>query len=90
MITFKAGKLRLNLNYQKAENEPRSNPVGTSSATPADDILTLSDLRLLEANNIRRALELTGGKIYGTDGAAKLLDMKPTTLASRIKKLEID
>ncbi|PHS14130.1 MAG: hydrogenase [Blastopirellula sp.] len=90
LITAKAGKLRLNLNYQKAENEPHPNTVGTSSATPTDDILTLSELRLLEANNICRALERTGGKIYGTDGAAELLDMKPTTLASRIKKLEID
>lgn len=36
--------------------------------------------------NIQKALELTDGKISGEDGAAKLLGIKSTTLASRIKK----
>jgi len=35
------------------------------------------------------ALKQTGGKIFGPDGAAQLLGLKPTTLASRIKKLGI-
>lgn len=38
---------------------------------------------------IIKALKKTNGKIYGEDGAAKLLDIKPTTLQSRIKKLGI-
>jgi len=38
---------------------------------------------------IERALELTNGKIYGKDGAAALLKMKPTTLQSKMKKLKI-
>jgi len=38
---------------------------------------------------ILKALRKTGGKIYGTDGAAAMLDMKPTTLQSKIKKLKI-
>ncbi|MEW6003905.1 MAG: sigma 54-interacting transcriptional regulator [Stygiobacter sp.] len=38
---------------------------------------------------IVRALKLTNGKIYGKDGAAELLKMKPTTLQSKIKKLKI-
>lgn len=40
-------------------------------------------------NVILKALRKTGGKIYGDDGAAALLDMKPTTLQSKIKKLKI-
>ncbi|MCX7984867.1 MAG: sigma 54-interacting transcriptional regulator [Bacteroidetes bacterium] len=36
-----------------------------------------------------RALSLTNGKIYGPDGAAALLKMKPTTLQSKLKKLKI-
>jgi DNA-binding NtrC family response regulator len=40
--------------------------------------------RYLEA-----VLEHTEGKIYGTDGAAALLRMKPTTLQSKLKKLKI-
>ena len=39
---------------------------------------------------IERALELTNGKIYGKDGAAALLKMKPTTLQSKMKKLKIN
>jgi transcriptional regulator with GAF, ATPase, and Fis domain len=43
-----------------------------------------------DANNIRLALERSGGKIYGSGGAAELLEVKPTTLASRIETLGID
>ena len=34
-------------------------------------------------------LEITNGKIYGEGGAAELLDLKPTTLQSKLKKLGI-
>lgn len=53
-------------------------------------ILTEQEMGQLQKENIERALKLCRGKIYGTDGAAKLLGLKPTTLASRIKKLNID
>ncbi len=36
------------------------------------------------------ALQQTGGKIFGPDGAAELLGMKPTTLASRIAALGLE
>jgi len=42
-----------------------------------------------ERANIVAALRHAGGKIYGNTGAAALLGMKPTTLASRIKALPI-
>jgi len=35
------------------------------------------------------ALQKTGGKIYGADGAAELLGMRPTTLTSKIAALRI-
>jgi transcriptional regulator with GAF, ATPase, and Fis domain len=38
---------------------------------------------------IKKALTLTDGKIYGSDGAATLLKMKPTTLQSKMKRLKI-
>ena len=40
--------------------------------------------------SIVAALKQSGGKIFGAEGAAELLAMKPTPLASRIKKLGID
>jgi transcriptional regulator with GAF, ATPase, and Fis domain len=39
--------------------------------------------------HIRQALLARGGKIYGPDGAAALLGIKPSTLQSRMKKLGI-
>lgn len=43
-------------------------------------------LRVAERRHLVAALRHTGGKIYGRDGAAKLLDLKPTTLQSKLKK----
>ena len=42
-----------------------------------------------ERQNLLAALERTGWKIYGSGGAAELLGIKPSTLASRLKKLGI-
>jgi DNA-binding NtrC family response regulator len=57
--------------------------------TTAQRVLTDLEIRELEANNIRAALSASQGKIYGAEGAAAKLGMKPTTLASRIKALGI-
>jgi transcriptional regulator with GAF, ATPase, and Fis domain len=56
-----------------------------TSATPA--ILTRSELRALETQTIAAALARTNGRVFGPSGAAALLGMKPTTLASRLKAL---
>ena len=50
----------------------------------APQLLTREDLRRLERESIVFALKQAGGKIFGPNGAAKLLGMKPTTLTSRI------
>ncbi len=39
---------------------------------------------------IKKALKLTNNKIYGEDGAAALLKVKPTTLQSKMKKLNLE
>lgn len=43
-------------------------------------------LREHERRYLAKALRRTQGKIYGSDGAARLLDLKPTTLQSKLKK----
>ncbi len=43
-----------------------------------------------ERRHISAALERSGGKIYGADGAAQALGLKPSTLQSRMKKLGIE
>jgi transcriptional regulator with GAF, ATPase, and Fis domain len=56
---------------------------------PPITIVTRAEVRRLERANIEAALAATRGKIFGDDGAARLLGMRPTTLASRIKALGI-
>ena len=55
-----------------------------------ETIMTRQSLHEMERDNIIRALQLCGGKIFGEDGAAVMLGLKPTTLASRIKRLGIN
>ncbi|MDR1855726.1 MAG: sigma 54-interacting transcriptional regulator [Desulfovibrio sp.] len=52
-------------------------------------VLTESALRELERANMEEALRMTNWKIYGPRGAARLLDVNPTTLISRLKKFGI-
>jgi transcriptional regulator with GAF, ATPase, and Fis domain len=52
-------------------------------------VLTDAEVRRLEADNIRAALRRAKGKVSGPGGAAELLGVRPTTLASRIKALGI-
>lgn len=52
-------------------------------------LLTEEEMVQLQVKNIEKALNRCNGKIYGKNGAAFLLGMKPTTLATRIKKMKI-
>ena len=56
------------------------------TSTP-EHILTSDELVSLEKENILRALKQTHWKISGPNGAASLLNLPPTTLASKIKAL---
>lgn len=50
-------------------------------------VLSEEEIERLCRANTKRALERTDWKVYGEDGAAQLLGIKPTTLASRMKKM---
>ena len=52
----------------------------------ADEIVPLEEY---ERRYIKRVLEQTGWVIKGPQGAAVLLDMPPSTLQGRLKKLGI-
>jgi formate hydrogenlyase transcriptional activator len=58
----------------------------TAPAVPQDAIVTLEES---ERIHIRQALAATAGRIHGSDGAAALLGINPSTLRSRMKKLGI-
>lgn len=79
------GRLRFDL--PQVAGKPAASVVAPNSPHL---VLTDREVKALEANNIRAALIASKGKIYGVDGAAALLDIKPTTLVSRIKALGIE
>ena len=85
VITAQGGRLAIELPTAPSP-AGRSFP---SVALPVNQVLTEVELRQLEADNIRAALQQTKGKVSGPSGAAELLRMKPTTLTSRIKALGI-
>jgi PAS domain S-box-containing protein len=58
-------------------------------ANAAAQVVTEDGRRDRDRANIVAALDACGGKIFGHGGAAELLGIKPTTLASRIKSLGI-
>lgn len=51
-----------------------------------DNIIPFDDMI---SQYILKALKITGGRIEGPNGAARLLNLKPNTLRSKIKKLNI-
>ena len=51
--------------------------------------LSKQEMQRRERENILKALDQSKGKIYGRNGAAEILGMKPTTLTSRMKKMRI-
>jgi hypothetical protein len=46
-------------------------------------------LEVVQRNHILSVLEITRWRVSGPRGAAKVLGLKPTTLAARMKKLGI-
>jgi transcriptional regulator with GAF, ATPase, and Fis domain len=84
IITADGGRLTIDLPHS-GELRPARRAPPTEPA--ADRVLTDAELRKLEADNIRGALERANGKVSGPGGAAEILGIKATTLASRIKAL---
>jgi len=60
---------------------------GTGTALPPKHIKTMTEN---ERDHILSALEWCSWKIYGQGGAAELLELNPSTLNSRMKKLGIE
>jgi transcriptional regulator with GAF, ATPase, and Fis domain len=91
VITSVKGRLKLDLPI--ADNSKRSSAQDVSSAgevTAESRIITDEEMRRHERENILAALKQAKWKISGEDGAAELLRIKPTTLTSRMKKMEIE
>ncbi|MFO7602844.1 MAG: sigma 54-interacting transcriptional regulator [Gammaproteobacteria bacterium] len=89
VILSRNNKLVLDIQQKKWLAPTGTAPRGVSTdGDPA--ILSRDELRAQERDNILRALHKTRGKIFGDDGAARLLNMKATTLASKLQRWGID
>lgn len=86
-ILSQNGRLRIDLPDASGAQAPTGAARQKADARPA--IMTSSEMRDHERANILAALEACAGKVFGPGGAAEMLDIKPTTLASRIKALGI-
>jgi transcriptional regulator with GAF, ATPase, and Fis domain len=84
VILSQGGPLRFE--FAPSESEP---PKPSAPPTTPAKLLTRDELKRHERESIATALKECGGKIFGAGGAAEMLGMKPTTLASRIKALGI-
>ncbi|WP_341524055.1 sigma 54-interacting transcriptional regulator [Pseudomonas sp. G.S.17] len=83
LITSIGADLNLDLPDESATQN------SNSQAIDRQTIMTDAQIRELERSNLQAALAATKGKLFGKEGAAELLGIKPTTLASRLKRLDL-
>ncbi len=88
VITAVAGRLSFDLPTDAQPKTPSSADAPQSAEESA--IITDDEMRRRERENILAALKQTKWKLSGDDGASELLGVKPTTLASRMKKMGIE
>ncbi len=84
LLAYKKGEFRVQLGSRGIESD---NTTGKSVIISGqEDIVPFEEMN---RRYLSRVLEATNGKIYGEGGAAELLKLKPTTLQSKLKKLNI-
>jgi len=91
VITSRDGHLNLDRALPESVNAAAAalGPVVADKPT-AQHVRTAKELEELERSNIIAALKAAEWKVAGEKGAAQLLGVKPTTLSSRMKALNIE
>ena len=88
VILARGGKLQFELSPRANGNGSHVSPV-LAPGSGADEELSLDVLEVREREIVVAALRRTNWKIYGANGAAALLQIKPTTLVSKMKRLKV-
>ncbi|GAB1259015.1 sigma 54-interacting transcriptional regulator [Aurantivibrio plasticivorans] len=88
VILATSDTIRFDEFFSQHAKQLNSQPAPTPS--PVSELMTAAELKAQERNSLIAALNKTRGKVFGKDGAAELLGLAPTTLASKIKRLGID
>jgi transcriptional regulator with GAF, ATPase, and Fis domain len=89
LILSPQGRLRFDLPRIDGGVRPSSRDLRQELARPPETILTEKEIKALQKRNLLAALIQSGWKVYGTGGAARRLEMKPTTLIERMRRLGI-
>jgi transcriptional regulator with GAF, ATPase, and Fis domain len=87
VITSRDGRLNLDRALPEETKETMQQTAMPDARDP--QIRTAQELEALERRNLLLALEKTGWRVAGDNGAAHLLGMNPSTLSSRMKALGI-
>jgi len=77
------------ISFDFLADETITNPVAVNLKV-APQLITVQEQKLIDKANLANALKHCQGKIYGDNGAAELLGLKPTTLSSKLKKYGIN
>jgi len=88
VILARGRQLQFELPPHASRNGPLAVQRPASDDEEGDD-LSLDELVVRERAIVSKALERSRWKIYGADGAAALLNIKPTTLVSKMKRLGV-
>ncbi len=88
VITARSNRLTFDLPNELSKDE--ASALDVSNVDGDVRIRTDDEMRQRERENIVAALKGAKWKLSGTGGAAELLGIKPTTLASRMKKMGIE
>ena len=88
VILAKGGKLQFDLPHCTNRDGPMNRPT-LAPDREGEAELSLDELAVREREIVTAALRRTNWKIYGLDGAAALLRIKPTTLVSKMKRLKV-
>ncbi|HWX19657.1 MAG TPA: sigma 54-interacting transcriptional regulator [Candidatus Binatia bacterium] len=88
VILARGGKLQFDLPH-RSNSEARPNRATVVSQRAEEEDLSFDELEVREREILVAGLRKTNWKIYGADGAAALLRIKPTTLVSKMKRLKV-
>ena len=83
VILTKGETLRLDLSMPATLQS--STNAGVQAPSKHGDLMTEDQMRDLQKQNLRKALEQSNWRVSGKEGAAALLGIRPTTLSDRIK-----
>jgi transcriptional regulator with GAF, ATPase, and Fis domain len=89
VILSRDARLRLDLAFPENPQRTTRQSPASHYVRPTVTFVPEAKRKQGERDNLIAALTQARGKVYGRGGAAELLGVKPTTLASRLKALGI-